>query len=80
MPGAFVDADELLELTAALDEKMSRYRHAFDTFKVGMGIPIQQIGKKTLHLIPPVLAGRQTDGVQHNQVDDGARRPGAAVG
>lgn len=80
MPGAFVDAHELLQFTAAPDEKMGRHGHALDTFKVRMGFPIQLVGKQALHLISPVLAGRQTDGVQHNQVDDGTWGSGAVVG
>lgn len=69
MPGAVIAAYELPEFTSATDVKMRRHDRTLDTFKVGMLVPVELIGKQALHLVTPKLARWQTDAVQHNQIN-----------
>lgn len=45
-----------------------------------MGVPVQLVGEERLHLLATVLAGRQADGMDHQQIDAGAWGSGAEVG
>jgi hypothetical protein len=45
-----------------------------------MCIPIEPVGEQALHAIATVLPGRQTDRVDHDQVNAGTGRPGSEIG
>jgi hypothetical protein len=61
MPGAVIATHKLPEFTPALNEKVRRDLQAFDLLEVGMGIPVQLVGKQLLHRIPAKLTRRQAD-------------------
>lgn len=45
-----------------------------------MGLPVELVGEQRLHFLAAVMAGRQADGVDDEQIDAGAWGPGAKVG
>ena len=80
MPSALVAADKLPDLACALNEKVRGDFQAANGLKVRMGIPIELIGEKLVHGAVAKFPGRQADGVNHNQVDDGRWGARAKVG
>ena len=56
VPGPVIGADKLEKLTRATDVEVRGHGHALDTFKVGVLVPVELIGKQAKHLIAPVLA------------------------
>ena len=69
MPGSVITADELPKLAPAADEKVRRNLHAANALKVSMRVPIQLVGEQTLNVVSAVLAWRQANGVDHDQID-----------
>ena len=45
-----------------------------------MCIPIESVGEQTLHAVATVLPRRQTDRVDHDQVNAGTGRAGSEIG
>ena len=80
MPSAIVAADKLPYFSLALNEEMRRHFEAADALVVRMGIPIELVGEQLMHRLRTVFARWQTDGVNHDQIDLGLRRPSAMVG
>lgn len=80
VPGALVAVHELEHLAAAADEVVRRHLQATDGLEVGVSVPVQRVGEQPFHLRPAILAGRQADGVHHDQADFGAGGAGAEVG
>lgn len=80
MPGPVVARDELNHLAGAANEKVRRHLQPPDGLEVGVSVPVQRVGEQLLHLRPAVLAGRQADGVHHDQAHLGLRGAGAEVG
>ena len=80
MPGAMVAADKLPKQAAALDIKVGRYLQAPNALKVGVCVPVELVGEEPLHRVATVLAWRQADGVDHNQVNEGPSRAQSEVG
>ena len=66
MPGSLLRADKLDELARALNIKVCGNLSAPNLLKVGVGIPVQLIGKQLLHKSPTVFPRRQADGVNHD--------------
>ena len=75
MPGACITADKLPEFACAADKKMRRYLRAANALKIGVSVPIQLVGEQALNVVVAVPAGRQADGVNHDQVSLRVLRP-----
>ena len=80
VPSAVVGADKLPQTTIAADEKVRRHTQTLDLQKVGVRLPVKLVGKERGHFGPAILAGRQADRVDHQQINAGAFRSGAMVG
>lgn len=68
VPRALIAADKLPKFPLALNVKVRRHLHAQDGLKVGVFVPVKLIGKQALDLIAAILAWRQADRVQHDQI------------
>lgn len=71
VPSALVATDKLPEFARSLNEKMRRHLQATNALKVGVSFPIELVGEELLNSLPAVFAGRQADGVHHDQVNVG---------
>ena len=80
MPGTPVTRHKLDQLPIATDEKMSRNPESFEGSIRGIILQFNAISEQTEHIIPAKLAWRQTDVVNHQQINGSAFRPGVLVG
>lgn len=80
VPGARVQGDELHQLAIAPNKKMRRHRQTANLLEVGVGVPVELVGKQLFDLWAAVLTRWQADGVDDDQVDQGAVRSWAKVG
>ena len=80
MPGARLHGGELPEFARAADVEVGRHLQAAYLAEPGVDVPVQRIGEQALHFVAAVLAGRQADGVDDDEVDHHARRTRANVG
>jgi hypothetical protein len=80
MPSTLVTTDKLPNFASALDEEVRRDFQAANRLKIGMGFPIELVGKELLNGAIAKLAGWQADGVNHNQIDLGGFRALTKVG
>jgi hypothetical protein len=74
VPGAVVAADKLPKRAVASDQEVRRHLQAANALKVRVGIPVELVGEEAKHRVAAILAGRQADGVDHDQVDASCRR------
>lgn len=75
MPGARQAGHELDYRTIAANEEMRRHAPRRDGGEVGVPCRIEGVRKKFDNRIAAELAGRQADGVNHQQVDLRTGRP-----
>lgn len=80
VPSPVLGADKLPQASIASNIKVGGHFQVPDLPEVRVGIPVQLVGKQGLDLVTSILSGRQADGVDHQQVDACALRPGAEVG
>jgi hypothetical protein len=80
MPGALVTGHKLDNLPVAPDQKVRRHTDTPNLLEIGMLRMIQRVGKETRDGIPRVLAGRQTDVMDDQQLDSRTRRSGILIG
>ena len=69
MPGALRHIHKLRQFAIAPDVKVGGHLHPPDLRIVGMQFPIKLIGEQALDLVAPILARRQTDRMDHDQVN-----------
>jgi hypothetical protein len=74
MPCAVIAADKLPQRAITANEKVRGDFQPSDALKVGVCVPIELVGEQALHGIAAVLAGRQADGVENDQVNADPRR------
>jgi hypothetical protein len=79
MPGPGVATYKLQEFAMAPDVEVGGHLQPSDVVKPRVFIPVQLVGKEPLHLIPAVLARRQTDRMNNNEFDTGAIRSCAEI-
>ena len=80
MPGPVLGADKLDQSAITSDEKMGRHLQAPDLLEIRVGIPVQLVREKGLHLWAAILARRQADRMDHHQVDACPLWPDAKIG
>jgi hypothetical protein len=80
VPSPRGDIHELHQFAVASNEEMGGHRQASNLLEVGVGIPIELVGEQLFDLGATELARRQADGVDDDQVDQGAIWPRAKVG
>ena len=80
MPGPIVGADKLPQAAVTPDIKVRGHLQAPDLCEIRVGIPVELVGEQRLHLLATVLAGRQADGMDDEQIYASAWRSGAKVG
>jgi hypothetical protein len=74
VPGAVIRADELQQFAVSTDKEVARYLDTLDALEVRVLVPVELVGKQALHRIAIILARRQTNAMQHNQIDFNAVR------
>src|SRR3990167_8242750 len=79
MPGPVAARHKLPQRAGPGNEKVRRNLSS-NALKVGVGVPVKLIGKKTLHIAVVKLSGRQADGVNDDQVNLCIGRARAEVG
>ncbi len=79
MPGTIFGADKLPQFAIAPYIKMGGNLQAFDAFEVGVLVPVQAVGEQLLYFIAPISSWRQTDRVDHDQINDSALGPWAKI-
>jgi hypothetical protein len=63
MPSTVIAAHKLPKDALARNKKMGRYFETSNGLKVGVGIPVELIGKKCLHVSAAIQARWQANGV-----------------
>src|SRR5690606_34930077 len=71
VPGSLRKRDELRDAAVAIDQQMRGHTQVFQFSEGRMRLAIQAIGKQPLDEIAAELSRRQTDVVNHQQIDDG---------
>ena len=79
VPGSVVATDELPQVAIASDEKMRGHLQPAQLLEPGVLPWVQPVGEEALHFVTPVDAGRQTDGMQNQQVHHNAVGPGPEI-
>lgn len=69
VPRPVIATDKLPEVAIAADIEVCRNLHTFDTFEVGVLVPVQLICEQALYVIAAILAWRKADGVKHDQIN-----------
>lgn len=80
MPRALFATHKLPNFARSFNEKVTGNFQASNGLVIGMGLPIELICEELLNGAVSKLPGRQADGVQHQQVDQGASGACAMVG
>ncbi len=80
MPGPLGTGYELHHFAITSDQKMGGHSQAFDGRVIRMRFGIQAIGEEFQDPRSAELVRRQTDGVNHDQVNRGARWSRIAIG
>jgi hypothetical protein len=69
VPGTLVARNVLRDASPPVDHEMRRNLQATNLLEIGVGRPIELVGKKQLNRIAAVNPWWQTDGVQNYQVN-----------
>lgn len=69
MPCTVIAADKLQQFTRAADKKMGRYSDVPNALKIGVLVPGELVGKQALNMLPAILAWRQADRMQYQQIN-----------
>lgn len=80
MPGPILGTDKLPQHAIATDVEVGGDLQAPNLPEIGVCVPVQPVGEQVLHLVTTVLTRRQTDGVDHHQVDAGILWSGPKIG
>ena len=80
VPSAVVATDKLPQAAVTADEKVGRDLQAPDGLEVRVGVPVELVAKQLPDFGATIDAGRQANGMQHQQVNRGLWRAGAKVG
>ena len=79
MPGPFVKRHKLGDSPIAFNEQMRRHLQAFQVSERVVGRFVEAIGEQLVNKGAAKLAGRQTDTVNHQQIDSRLRWPVIAI-